>query len=160
MYDHEIRTGRNVKQIILRAAQIARSEPQGPAYLIASRECLEETIEPYEVNAKLWQPVDSSALSPRAVKEIGDALLSAKLPVVVTTYLGREPEAVKELVKLCEAAGIAVVVCLSSCHFRNTLTSQRTHSHRTSTSPTATTFTWVSPSKPTVTQRPPNHSLP
>lgn len=112
VYDHEIRTGRNVKQIILRAAQIARSEPQGPAYLIASRECLEETIEPYEVDAKLWQPIDPSALSARAVSTIGEALLSARLPVVVTTYLGREPEAVKELVKLCEAAGIAVVVML------------------------------------------------
>src|SRR5712691_13023764 len=34
-YDNEIRTGRNVKQLVHRALQIARSEPAGPVYLIA-----------------------------------------------------------------------------------------------------------------------------
>ena len=33
-YDNEIRTGRNVKQLVHRAMQIARSEPAGPVYLI------------------------------------------------------------------------------------------------------------------------------
>ena len=32
-YDNEIRTGRNVKQLVHRALQIARSEPAGPVYL-------------------------------------------------------------------------------------------------------------------------------
>lgn len=62
------------------------------------------------MNAKLWEPIDSSALSPRAVKQIGEAILNAEFPVVVTTYLGREQGAVKELITLCEAVGIAVVV--------------------------------------------------
>ncbi|PCH01395.1 Thiamine pyrophosphate enzyme, C-terminal TPP-binding [Penicillium occitanis (nom. inval.)] len=112
VYDHEIRTGKNAKQIILRAAQFAKSEPQGPAYLVASREALEEEIEPYEVNAKKWAPLATSALSPNSVKEIGAALLAAENPVVITTYLGRDKAAVHELIKLCESLGIAVIEAL------------------------------------------------
>lgn len=114
VYNHEIRTGKNAKQIILRAAQISRSEPQGPSYLIASREALEERIEPYEIDAKKWKPVASAGLSPASVEEIGNALLKARTPVVVTTYLGRDTKAVAELVKLCEATGTAFLVCISS----------------------------------------------
>lgn len=34
-YDNEVRTGRNVKQLVQRAMQIARSEPAGPVYLLS-----------------------------------------------------------------------------------------------------------------------------
>ncbi len=112
VYDHEIRSGKNAKQIILRAAQISKSEPQGPSYLIASREALEERIEPYEVNAKKWKPVAPAGLSPASIEEIGNALLKAKSPVVITTYLGRDTSAVKELVTLCEGTGTAFLVML------------------------------------------------
>ncbi|KAI7972963.1 hypothetical protein EIK77_001537 [Talaromyces pinophilus] len=103
---------RGTRNIILRAAQFAKSEPQGPAYLVASREALEEEIEPYEVNAKKWAPLATSALSPNSVKEIGAALLAAENPVVITTYLGRDKAAVHELIKLCESLGIAVIEAL------------------------------------------------
>lgn len=122
MYDHEIRTGKNAKQIVLRASQFAKSEPQGPSYLIASRECLEEKIEPYQVDARKWKPVAPSALAPASVEEIGTALLAAKTPVVITTYLGRDKEAVTELVKLCESAGLAVLVRSSEISGSQTLT--------------------------------------
>ena len=42
-YEHEIRTGRNVQQLVHRALQIARSEPAWPVYLVAGREVMEET---------------------------------------------------------------------------------------------------------------------
>jgi len=40
-YDNEIRTGRNLKQIVHRALQIAGSDPKGPVYLMAAREVLD-----------------------------------------------------------------------------------------------------------------------
>ena len=49
-YDNEIRTGRNVKQLVHRALQIARSEPAGPVYLVGPREVMEEPVEPYTVD--------------------------------------------------------------------------------------------------------------
>lgn len=108
--NHEIRTGRNVKQLIHRAAQFSQSAPQGPSYLIASRETLEEEIPPYEVNPKKYRPLAPKALDPDSVKEIGEALTNAKLPVVITGYVGKNVAAVPELVKLAEATGLAVLV--------------------------------------------------
>ena len=110
VYNHEIRTGRNVKQLILRASQFAKSEPQGPSYLIASRECLEERITSYDVDATKWKPIAPIGLSPSSVEQIGNALLDAKRPVIITTYLGRDISAVPELVRLCELTGTPVLV--------------------------------------------------
>jgi acetolactate synthase-1/2/3 large subunit len=108
--DAEIRTGKNVKQQILRASQFSRSEPNGPSYLMASRECLEERITPYHLDVRKWKPLEPAGLTPSSVNEIASALLSAKAPVVITTYLGRDPESVPELIKLCETTGTAALV--------------------------------------------------
>ena len=43
-YENEVRTGRNVKQLIHRAMQFAHSDPKGPVYLMAAREVLEEQV--------------------------------------------------------------------------------------------------------------------
>src|SRR5580658_5418353 len=48
-YDNEIRTGRNIKQMIHRAMQFAHSDPRGPVYLMMSREVLEEEVEPVAI---------------------------------------------------------------------------------------------------------------
>src|SRR5204863_8373998 len=53
-YDNELRTGRNMKQMIHRAFQIASSDPPGPAYLMAAREVLEEEIAPVSIDAARW----------------------------------------------------------------------------------------------------------
>ncbi|KAF5646123.1 acetolactate synthase [Fusarium tjaetaba] len=110
--DQEIRTGRNAKQLVLRAAQFSKSDPQGPSYLIASREALEENITPYTVDERKWKPLAPRGLAPVVVDEIVASLISAKSPVVVTTYLGRDTEAVAELIKLCESLGVAVLEAL------------------------------------------------
>jgi acetolactate synthase-1/2/3 large subunit len=108
-YDNEIRTGRNVKQLVHRAMQIARSEPAGPAYLVATREVMEEPLAPQPDQSAWWSPVAPAALAPAVVDEIAAALESAAAPLVVTSYLGRDPGAVGELVRLCELAAIPVI---------------------------------------------------
>jgi acetolactate synthase I/II/III large subunit len=96
----------------MRAAQFAKSEPQGPSYLIASREVLEEKVEPVQIVKKHWKPAAPAGLSPDSVIEIAEALISARNPCVITSYLGREPKAVSELVTLAESLGIAVLEAL------------------------------------------------
>ena len=96
----------------MRAAQLAQSEPQGPAYLMASRECLEEEITPYKVDVHKWRPLAPTALSESSVAEIGDALLEAALPLIITTYYGRDPAAISELVALSEKIVIPVIEAL------------------------------------------------
>ncbi|MCW2905644.1 MAG: acetolactate synthase, partial [Actinomycetia bacterium] len=108
-YDHEIRTGRNVKQLVHRALQIARSEPAGPVYLTAAREVLEETLPPQPAQGAWWDPVAPAALADQVADEIAAALEDARSPLIVTSYLGRDPAAVAGLTALCELAGIGVL---------------------------------------------------
>jgi acetolactate synthase I/II/III large subunit len=108
-YTHEIRTGRNVKQLVHRAVQIARSEPAGPVYLVAAREIMEEQIEPQPPQGDWWSPVAPAALVTDVADEIAAAVQGARAPLVVTSYLGRDLAAVPELVKLCELAAVGVI---------------------------------------------------
>jgi acetolactate synthase I/II/III large subunit len=108
-YDQEIRTGANVKQLVHRAVQIARSEPAGPAYLTAAREVMEERIGPPPPPGDWWSPVAPAALTAEVADEIAAAIEGASAPLVVTSYLGRDLAAVPELVRLCELAAIGVI---------------------------------------------------
>ena len=107
-YDNEIRTGRNVKQLVHRALQISRSEP-GPVYLVGPREVMEEQIEPYAADPAQYTPVTPASLSPEVTAEIAGALARARHPLVVTGYLGRDTAAVPELVALCDLLAIPVI---------------------------------------------------
>jgi acetolactate synthase I/II/III large subunit len=108
-YDNEIRTGRNVKQIVHRALQLAVSEPKGPAYLMATREVMEEEIPRTTVEPARWRPLSPQALAPEDVAAITADLLAARYPLVVTSYLGRNERAVTELLRLCRRLGIGVL---------------------------------------------------
>jgi acetolactate synthase-1/2/3 large subunit len=108
-YDNEIRTGRNVKQLVQRALQISRSEPAGPVYLVAPREVMEEPLQPYATDRAVFGPVTPAALTEEVTAEIAAALAAAQHPLVVTSYLGRDPAAVPKLVELCELLAIPVL---------------------------------------------------
>src|SRR5262249_43738231 len=108
-YSHEIRTGVNAGQLVRRALQIARSEPAGPVYLAAAREVLEQPAPAQPSPGHWWAPVAPAALAPQVASVIAAALRSAAAPLVVTSYLGRDPAAVAALVELCELAAIPVL---------------------------------------------------
>jgi len=108
-YDNEIRTGRNVKQLVHRALQLARSEPAGPVYLVGPREVMEEPLEPYTADPAQYPPVGPAALTSEATREIATALAGASHPLIVTSYLGRNPDAVPSLVKLAELLATPVL---------------------------------------------------
>jgi acetolactate synthase I/II/III large subunit len=112
-YDNEIRTGRNVKQIVHRALQIARSEPAGPVYLVGPREVMEEHIEPYTPDPGEYTPIAPAALSADVTAEIAGGLARARHPLIVTGYLGRDTAAVTELVSLCDLLAIPVIESVS-----------------------------------------------
>lgn len=114
-YDNELRTGKNVKQLVHRAMQFARSDPKGPVYLMGAREVMEEELEPQTpIDAEDWQPISPTALHPDAIAPILDTLSNARRPLVVTSYLGRDPTAVDQLVLLCSRLGIGVAESVPS----------------------------------------------
>lgn len=98
----EIKTGRNVKQLVNRALQFATSDPKGPVYLMGAREVMEEELEPYQVVQEQWAPVTNGSLPEIAVAEITQALVDARHPLVIVGFTGRHQESVHELVQMAD----------------------------------------------------------
>ncbi len=102
-YSAELKTGVNVKQMVNRALQFARSAPQGPVYLCASREVMEMEMVPYEIKQEQWEPVELGGLPSGAVKKIAEALAGAEEPLLITGYAGRNQAVPGALVQLADA---------------------------------------------------------
>ncbi|TDF93306.1 thiamine pyrophosphate-requiring protein [Paenibacillus piri] len=108
-WDYEIRTGKNVKQLVNRGMQLAHSEPMGPVYLTGAREILEEEVSPSENVSAEWKPVEKIPLPLLAVEQIVSALIQARNPLIITSYLGRNTDAVPQLVQFCEKLAVPVI---------------------------------------------------
>jgi acetolactate synthase-1/2/3 large subunit len=113
-YDNEIRTGANVKQMVHRAMQFAKSDPKGPVYLMMAREVMEAECEPRTIDMDRWQPLEPMSLGPKNARKLVDALATAKRPLIVTSYLGRNSDAVEALAELSTRLGIGVMESVPS----------------------------------------------
>ncbi|MCM3706613.1 MULTISPECIES: thiamine pyrophosphate-requiring protein [Cytobacillus] len=113
-YDNEIRTGKNIKQMVTRAMQIAKSDPKGPAYLMAAREVMEDEVETYKIDLKRWGSISAAAIPDDRIQGIAGRLLKADKPLIVTSYLGRNQRSVQELIKLSERLAIPVLESVPS----------------------------------------------
>ena len=102
-YATEIKTGKNVKQMVARAVQFAMSAPQGPVYLCGAREAMEEEIVEYRLKKEKWRPVGPGALPEEAVEAIVGSLVEAEEPLVITGYSGRNHDAPAQLLALADA---------------------------------------------------------
>ncbi|MDR1028394.1 MAG: thiamine pyrophosphate-requiring protein, partial [Clostridiales Family XIII bacterium] len=105
----ELRTGANAQQIVLRALQLAQTDVRGPVYLTAAREVLEEEARDLGEIPRGYMPPAPQAVEQSALDTLVDALVSARRPLIVTSYLGRQTESVGELLKICERLAIGVV---------------------------------------------------
>jgi len=109
-YDNEFRTAKNVKPLVRRAMQFAHSDPKGPVYLVGAREVMEEECEPAAaVNADVRRPLTPAALPGELAAEIARALARARRPLIVTSYAGRNPDAVAALQRLAHRLGAGVL---------------------------------------------------
>lgn len=113
-YENELRTARNVKQIVRRAMQIAESDPKGPVYLTAAREVLEEEAGRGEPKTSEWARLGAIPLAEDAIETIVGDMAGAKRPLIVTSYVGRNAKAVAELRKFCGTLGIGVLESVPS----------------------------------------------
>src|SRR5271163_2780138 len=113
-YDNEIRTARNVKQIVHRSLQFAHSDPKGPVYLVGAREAMEEEAPRLATDAQDWAPIAPTPLPEAAVAGLAEAIEKASRPLIVTSYLGRSPAAVTELVRICNRLGVGVLESVPS----------------------------------------------
>jgi thiamine pyrophosphate-dependent acetolactate synthase large subunit-like protein len=101
-YTAEIKSGKNIKQMVNRALQFATSDPKGPVYLYGAREIMEQEIKPYKLQQAHWKPVEPTALPEKAIAHIADRLSKADEPLVITGYSGRSHHAPLRLRELTD----------------------------------------------------------
>ena len=116
-WDYELRTNQNLPAVVARAYKIAMSEPRGPVYLTLPREWLCEAMESTQVISQTPAPASKPQADPALLEKIAELLLAAERPLIVTKYLGRNPEAVAQLVALAEALSIPVAQNLNYVNF-------------------------------------------
>ena len=113
-YDNELRNAGNVKQIVHRSLQLAHSDPKGPVYLVGAREVMEAETRSVAIDVADWPPIAPTPLAEAAVASLVDAFQRAARPLIVTSYVGRNPAAVTELVRFCGRLGVGVLESVPS----------------------------------------------
>ena len=117
-WDYEIRTNQNLAAVVSRAYKIAMSEPRGPVYMTLPREWLAEALESTQVlTADALAPATKAQADQVSLEKTAEWLIGAESPLIVTKYLGRNPEAVQYLVELAELLAIPVVQQLTNVNF-------------------------------------------
>ena len=111
-WEYDLTVGINVKEVFTRMYAVAHSAPAGPVYLTMAREVLAQEWTIDEVKSysqKNYGHVLESGCSPEISSHIASRIMSAKKPVVITSYLGRSAGAVEQLEELALSAGVCVV---------------------------------------------------
>ena len=107
-WDYELRSGQPVGAIVDRALDIAMSEPRGPVYLTLPREVLSDPATPTRRGG--GRPLGAMAPVPSrdAIDQVADLIARAQFPLIVTSALGRSPEAFAALSALTEEFALPV----------------------------------------------------
>jgi len=108
-WDYELRDGQPVDAIVDRALDISMTEPRGPVYLTLPREVLANPA--VHARRSTVRPLGASAPAPTrsAIEEAVQLIAKAAFPLIVTSSVGRNPEAIRELEALAQEFTIPVV---------------------------------------------------
>src|SRR5712691_1237148 len=110
-WDDQPQGALSVAESILRAYQIAMTDPKGPVYLCFDVE-LQESHLPADFrlpDLKRYRPPAAPAGNAEAIAEAAQALLEAEWPVLVVEGLGRTSGGPKALQSLAELLGMPVL---------------------------------------------------
>lgn len=109
-WDYELRNFEQLETVVDRALGIATSHPRGPVYLVLPREVLATPQTEFSYwekprttrPARLFPDID-------AINRAAKMLAGASHPILHAGMMGREPEAVPELIALAEMGAFPVV---------------------------------------------------
>lgn len=105
---YELRAAEMVDAVLLRGMQMATTMPEGPVYISGAREIWDAPAPASGEQSAHWPAASLAGLSASAAAEIHQAICAAQRPIVITTYLGRQPAAVARLVELSDRLGLGV----------------------------------------------------
>jgi len=116
-WSYEVRAADMIEKILLRGIQISTTPPDGPVYITGAREIWDTAVAASAESEGNWQPARAAGLPAEAASEIYRSLCESRCPIIITSYIGREPRAVELLVELSERLGIGV--CEVSSQYMN-----------------------------------------
>ncbi len=101
----------NIGEVTRRAHSVMHTEPCGPAYLVMPREVLAApaTNPDKPFGAAQYGTTQMGGLSASQIENISKRLFESTDPVLVSSYLGRNPLAPPVLEQFCDCFGVRVV---------------------------------------------------
>jgi thiamine pyrophosphate-dependent acetolactate synthase large subunit-like protein len=109
-WDYQPHTIDGAPEAFARAYAVMMTEPQGPIYM-----CYDAWLQEQKLDHEVPLPPPQAAKvpsklapEPKALAEAADFIASAKKPVIIAEYVGREPGGFHALVDLAETGGIPV----------------------------------------------------
>ena len=111
-WDHEPRSLESVPTVLGRAYRIAVEQPQGPVYVALDAALQEDPVVapvPLDDLPRIAAPPSRLAPDPAALQQLARELCTARRPVMVLGYPGRDPQSFDVLVELAEAVGLGAV---------------------------------------------------
>lgn len=113
-WDYSIILKEHVPQVVQRAVQIAMTEPKGPVYISIPNEVAQFKVGEMKFPPKeLYAPASPPRGDPIAISQAAELLVNAENPLIITRSLGRDPNAVGQLVRFAELLAIPVSGALS-----------------------------------------------
>jgi len=110
-WEDEPTTPESAIHSILRGHRIATTPPMGPVYISIDKELQEMALDQVptipDVNLARYQAPPAMYANPAEVARAADALMSARMPLIVAGQLNYDPEATAVLTALVEATGAA-----------------------------------------------------
>ena len=110
-WEYNLPSGVIIKEVLRRGHSVMQSDPKGPVFLTLPRETLAESVDSNKVNTfsnERYGPVLAGGIDDARAQEIAKDLMSSRNPIAITSYLGRNAEAVTALEELAMLCGIEV----------------------------------------------------
>ncbi len=110
-WEYSLPDGVVAKEVVRRAYSVMQSDPPGPVYLTLARETLAMTRAAADVASfpeRLYGAVHRGGIDTDTCRTIAEKLQAARNPIVITSYLGRNPRAVASLERLAATCAMPV----------------------------------------------------
>ncbi len=109
-WDYELRRPDQIPDVVARGMELATASPSGPVYLSLPREVLGAAVEAPGAAARPPRARPAApAPSVAEVAQLADWIAAARMPLVITGALGRDPRENTALARLAERFALPVV---------------------------------------------------
>ncbi len=107
-WEYELTRGDQVQTVVERALEMSTASPQGPVYISLPREVLGETVSGETTRTPRARP-RAPVPAPADIERLADWIAAARLPLIITGTLGRNPQESVVLSRLADRYALPVI---------------------------------------------------